>query len=68
MVSVHFTTIPWKPYTAQKLLRKAYFCNFCLCTYANDIAVFARFVDVRIFLYVFIGAMFMHALRMYQSP
>ena len=48
MAAVHFTTIPCEPYTAHKVQRKPYFCNIFPC--ANDI-VYARFEDVRTFLY-----------------
>ena len=36
--------------------------DFCPWTYANDIVLYARFEDVRVFC-TFLGAMFMHALR-----
>ena len=50
MASVHFTTIPYEPYTAHKVQGKPYFCNICPCD--NDI-LYAGFEDVRTFLYVF---------------
>lgn len=37
--------------TQLRVQRKPYFCNFCPCPYVNDIAVFARFEDVRIFFF-----------------
>ena len=49
MAVVHFTTIPCEPYAAHKVQGKSYFCNIFPC--ANDI-VYARFEDVRTFLYV----------------
>ena len=50
MAVVHFTTILCEPYTAHKVQGKSYFCN--ICPRANDI-VYARFNDIRTFLYVF---------------
>ena len=52
MPAVHFTTIPYEPYTADKVLGKPYFWN--ICPYANDI-VYARFEDARTVLFVFIS-------------
>ena len=42
MVSAHFTTIPWKPYTAHEVL---------YCPFANDI-VETRFEELKTFLLV----------------
>ena len=47
MVAVHFTTIPWQPYTAHKVQEEPYFCNISPCANYN---VFARFEDFKTFL------------------
>jgi len=49
MAAVHFTTIPYDPYTAHKVRGKPYCCS--TCPSAND-TVYARFEGLRTFLCV----------------
>jgi len=50
MAAVHFTRAPCEPYTAHKVQGKSYFCS--ICPGANGI-VYAKFEDVKTFLFVF---------------
>ena len=52
MAAVHFTTIPCRPYRAHTTQGKLLVCN--ISPWAKDI-VYARFEDVRTFLYASIG-------------
>ena len=49
VVAIHFTTVPFKPYTACKVWAKAYFHSICI--WANDM-VYPTFEGFRTFQFV----------------